>query len=180
MLVSPFRCVVLERGRLTASSLQYVKRSTLEPTEKRALDGPPPYWRTSFASVRFGCSTFWTGTSPWDSVARWLCQTTTLISHIREFDPSSPIQSLLIPLSLSLDIDDDALDEWNLRGIRSPPPPTANSSVGIIEWSARLERIHGEIIKRLYSNVKTKSATELMEIVQDLDSALNACESVVG
>ena len=78
-------------------------------------------------------------------------------------------------MTRSADVDDASLDEWNLRGMTSPSPPPANSDVAIIEWTARLESIHGAIIKRLYSNVRL-TGVAFMESVKELDSALNACK----
>lgn len=83
-------------------------------------------------------------------------------------------------LAYPLDIDDAALDEWNLRGAMSPPPPLSKSPISSIESIARLEKIHGQILKRLYGMVQPQTSAEAQLIVSELDSALNACEGGSG
>jgi hypothetical protein len=78
-----------------------------------------------------------------------------------------------------LDIDDGALDDWNLRGSKSAPPPLAQSSVSVIGTLARAEKIHGQILKRLYGMRAPKTSGEACVIVSELDSALNDCELAV-
>lgn len=61
--------------------------------------------------------------------------------------------------------------------MKSPAPLLANSSVAVIEWTARLEKIIGNILARLYGKLKPNTCVEAMSVVKELDSSLNACQS---
>ncbi|ORY48410.1 fungal-specific transcription factor domain-domain-containing protein [Leucosporidium creatinivorum] len=76
-------------------------------------------------------------------------------------------------LAYPLDIDDAALDDWNLRGSKSAPPPLAQSTVSVIATLARAEKIHGQILKRIYGMRAPQTSTEACTIVSELDSSLN-------
>lgn len=86
------------------------------------------------------------------------------------------VRAKLIFFHYSLDIDDAALDDWNLRGSKSARPPLAQSTVSVIGASARAEKIHGQILKRLYGMRAPQTSAEACAIVSELDSALNDCE----
>ncbi|KAM0754760.1 hypothetical protein T439DRAFT_321802 [Meredithblackwellia eburnea MCA 4105] len=79
-------------------------------------------------------------------------------------------------LTLPLDITDDELDDWNLRGPKSTPPVsgTTPSPMAAFLCYIKLVKITAKTIKNLYGTHRIgDSMKEVSATVSDLDSSLN-------
>lgn len=72
-----------------------------------------------------------------------------------------------------------ALDEWNLRGCKSPQPPasTVPTPLAGIKSMMRLQRIMGRTFRSLYGVDRGSTPQQTNAVVTELDSMLNECES---
>lgn len=81
----------------------------------------------------------------------------------------------------ALDVDDAALDEWELRGAKSPPPPVSVTPGPLsgAQCMRKLQRIMGRALRLLYGTGRrgTESPQKITEAVCELDSLLNECAS---
>lgn len=81
-------------------------------------------------------------------------------------------------LKEAADVSDEALDEWELNGKGSPPPPpTHPTPVSGMKCMTELTKITGTILGLLYGmKSELQTPQKLAESVSHLDSLLNACE----
>ncbi|KAM0754614.1 hypothetical protein T439DRAFT_321650 [Meredithblackwellia eburnea MCA 4105] len=79
-------------------------------------------------------------------------------------------------LNLPIDVTDEELDEWNLRGSEAPPPDSPAAPTALLPWLhlVKLMRISGTALQSLYSaQTHDISIKEISCNVVKLDSMLN-------
>lgn len=89
------------------------------------------------------------------------------------------MQDWELDLLMPLDVSDEALDEWDLRGSMSAPPPPSPTPTPLAAWICYLQilKIDARTIRTLYrTTYVAESASDIAGAVSDLDSSLNECE----
>lgn len=78
-----------------------------------------------------------------------------------------------------LDISDADLDIWDSNPAAGPPPPPKVDSVlRCTKLFVSLSQIQGQVLKKLYGmKTEHQNPQKTAEVVQHLDSMLNACKS---
>lgn len=85
-------------------------------------------------------------------------------------------QPVLIQSRFRLDISDEGLDDWNLRGSQAPPPLPSPTPTPMGPWLLlmKLLKIHAKTLRTLYGTTQVvESVKEISACVLDLDSQLN-------